>query len=86
MIGKSPLFEICKMDAENNDPLKFTPVFSESYLEESDMTMNDEKDSEVESDEEDEDYLPIHFKKQSAKKCVNKRSLPICVYTYKVNY
>ncbi|KAJ0046687.1 hypothetical protein Pint_05972 [Pistacia integerrima] len=84
LAGKSPLFEVRKMDAENDDPLKFTPIFRESYLEESELSINEDKSSEVESDEEDEDYSPIHFKKQNAKKSLIKRSLPVCVYTYKI--
>lgn len=86
MIGKSPLFEIRQMNAEHDEPLKATPITRERYLEDSELTINEDKSTEVESDEENEDYLPVRFKKQSTKRSVRKSSSPVCVYTYKVNY
>lgn len=88
MTGKLPLFEVRQMDAEHHEPLKATPILRESYLEESELPINEDKSAEMESDEdnEDEDYASNRFNKHGVKRSVRKPSSPVCVYTYKVNY
>lgn len=87
MIGKLPVFEVRQMDAEHHEPLKVTPILRGSYPEESELTINEDKSAEMESDEdsEDEDYASNQFKNRSIKRSVRKPSPPVCVYTYRVN-
>lgn len=87
MIGKLPVFEVRQMDAEHHEPLKITPILRGSYPEESELTINEDKSAEMESDEdsEDEDYASNQFKNRSIKRSVRKPSPPVCVYTYRVN-
>ncbi|OMO65602.1 hypothetical protein CCACVL1_21473 [Corchorus capsularis] len=85
LAGKSPLFEIRQMEAEANVPLKATIIPKIDHLEQSDLPVNEEKCAEVDSDEEDEDYLPNPIiKKQRHNRSVSRRSSPVCVYTYKI--
>ncbi|KAI9156792.1 hypothetical protein LWI28_012258 [Acer negundo] len=84
LAGKSPLFEIRQMDAEYAETLKSTPIPRESYLEEPELTISEEKSAEVEFDEEDEDNSQKRFKEWSNKRSMSQRSSPACVYTYKI--
>ena len=85
VVGKSPLFEIRHMDADDNDSLKFTLLPEKSHIEESNMNDGKDVSSDVESDEEEVGHPPSWSKKQSTSIYVKKRSSPVCVYTYKVN-
>ncbi|KAH9768553.1 protein SEEDLING PLASTID DEVELOPMENT 1 [Citrus sinensis] len=86
LAGKLPLFEVRQMDAEHHEPLKVTPILRGSYPEESELTINEDKSAEMESDEdsEDEDYASNQFKNRSIKRSVRKPSPPVCVYTYRI--
>ena len=86
VIGKSPLFEIRHMDADDNDSLKFTLLPEKSHIEESNMNDGKDVSSDIESDEEEVGHPPSWSKKQSTSIYVKKRSSPVCVYTYKVNF
>lgn len=85
VIGKSPLFEIRHMDADDNDSLKFTLLPEKSHIEESNMNDGKDVSSDIESDEEEVGHPPSWSKKQSTSIYVKKQSSPVCVYTYKVN-
>lgn len=84
LAGKSPLFEVRQMHAEDGNSLG-SPVPSKSHLEESELSVQKISNAELESDKEDEDYAAaLPFKKRNTGRPVNKRSSPICVYTYKI--
>ncbi|XP_050250027.1 protein SEEDLING PLASTID DEVELOPMENT 1-like [Quercus robur] len=84
LAGKSPLFEIRHMDADDNDSLKFTLLPEKSHIEESNMNDGKDVSSDIESDEEEVGHPPSWSKKQSTSIYVKKRSSPVCVYTYKI--
>ncbi|KAK4597968.1 hypothetical protein RGQ29_015470 [Quercus rubra] len=84
LAGKSPLFEIRHMDADDNDSLKFTLLPEKSHIEESNMNDGKDVSSDIESDGEEVGHPPSWSKKQSTSICVKKRSSPVCVYTYKI--
>lgn len=80
--GKSPLFEIRKMDAGSNDSQKAIPMSKIICSEKSDLANDKERDTE--SDEEVEEQSPSHSKKSSSGRSVNKRTSPVRIYAYKV--
>nr|POE53669.1 uncharacterized protein ycf45 [Quercus suber] len=84
LAGKSPLFEIRHMDADDNDSLKFTLLPEKSHIEESNMNDGKDVSSDIESDEEEVGHPPSWSKKQSTSIYVKKRSSPVCVYTDKI--
>uniref|UniRef100_A0A5B7BEW5 AAA+ ATPase domain-containing protein n=1 Tax=Davidia involucrata TaxID=16924 RepID=A0A5B7BEW5_DAVIN len=83
LAGKSPLFEIRRMDAETNNSLKSTPTPTKDHLEEPELPNNGNKSTEIESDKEDGDCSPSS-KKSSINRSLSKRSSPMYVYTYKI--
>ncbi|KAL0004305.1 hypothetical protein SO802_011866 [Lithocarpus litseifolius] len=84
LAGKSPLFEIRHMDADDNNSLKFTLLPEKSHIEESNMNDGKDVSSDIESDEEEVSHPPSWSKKQSTSIYVKKRSSPVGVYTYKI--
>ncbi|XVF75613.1 hypothetical protein PTKIN_Ptkin13bG0200800 [Pterospermum kingtungense] len=84
LAGKSPLFEIRRMEAEANIPIKSAVIPKTDHLEQSDLPVIKEKFAEVDFDEEEEDYLPNPIKEKRRIRSKSKRSSPICVYTYKI--
>ncbi|RXH94206.1 hypothetical protein DVH24_023890 [Malus domestica] len=85
LAGKSPLFEIRRVDADANSSCKSISLPEKNYLEVSDFTLKKDIDSSgIEYDDEDLNHSPKQSKKFSSKKSVKKRSLPVCVYTYKI--
>lgn len=57
-----------------------------SHAETLDLTKNNIMSSDIESDEDDKDHPPTWSKKRSTSGSLIKRSSPVQVYTYKVNY
>ncbi|KAL4621550.1 hypothetical protein ACB092_06G237000 [Castanea dentata] len=84
LAGKSPLFEIRHMDADDNDSLKFTLLPEKSHIEKSNKNDGKDVSSDIESDEEEAGHPPSWSKKQGTSIRVKKRSSPVCVYTYKI--
>lgn len=84
-IGKCPLFEVRSMDADANDSQKATTTSKKACTDESDLTTSKDMVADSESDVEDEWHTPSWSKKSSSGRSANKRSSPVCIYTYKVN-
>ncbi|KAM1161951.1 hypothetical protein ACFX13_001097 [Malus domestica] len=85
LAGKSPLFEIRHVDADASGSRKSISIPEKSYLQASDFTAKKNIDAaDIESDNEDLDHSPTRSKKLSSKRSVKKRSLPVCVYAYKI--
>ncbi|KAM2647875.1 hypothetical protein TB1_001069 [Malus domestica] len=85
LAGKSPLFEIRHVDADASGSRKSISIPEKSYLQVSDFTAKKNIDAaDIESDNEDLDHSPTRSKKLSSKRSVKKRSLPVCVYAYKI--
>lgn len=74
------------MVADANDPPETTPIFEKLYLETPDLTTTKGIVSEEESDDEDADQSPNWSQKWSSVRLVNKRSSPMRIYTYKVDF
>ncbi|CAN6704742.1 unnamed protein product [Malus baccata var. baccata] len=71
--------------ADANSSCKSISLPEKNYLEVSDFTLKKDIDSSgIEYDDEDLNHSPKQSKKISSKKSVKKRSLPVCVYTYKI--
>lgn len=85
VIGKSPLFEIRRMQFEANDPLKSTPTFDEESREDHSSADNTGLRNDIESDEENIVHHSSKAKSCSTNQSTRKRSSPVSVYTYKVN-
>lgn len=89
--GKTPLFEVRRIDAEANDSRKSIPLPEKNCLKISNFTVNEDIDAsaDIEFDGEDLDHSPNWSKNQSKKPGSNislkKQRLPVCIYTYKVN-
>ncbi|KAA8539259.1 hypothetical protein F0562_025951 [Nyssa sinensis] len=83
LAGKSPLFEVRRMDPETNNSLKSTPTPKKDYLEGPELANNGNKSTEIEPDKEDGDCSP-NSKKFSTDRSLSKRSSPVYVYTYKI--
>lgn len=84
MVGKSPLYEVRKMDSEYVETLKPILISKEKQPEESKVAIMEEKSAEVDSDQEDVDNSLKRFKKLSSKRSMSQKSSPVLVYTYKV--
>ncbi|KAM4094344.1 hypothetical protein ACJW30_06G189200 [Castanea mollissima] len=84
LAGKSPLFEIRHIDADDNDSLKFTLLPEKSHIEKSNKNDGKDVSSDIEYDEEEAGHPPSWSKKQSTSIHVKKRSSPVCVYAYKI--
>ena len=84
-IGKCPLFEVRKMDADVLDSQKATPISRKTRSDKPDLTTSKDMTADSESDMEDEERSTSQSKKSSSGRSVNKRSSPVCIYTYKVN-
>ncbi|KAL5569422.1 hypothetical protein UlMin_025997 [Ulmus minor] len=84
LAGKSPLFEIRKMDAEANDPPKSTTISKEVLQDKYDLTTSKDITADIESDEEDVVHSLSLSKKWSGPKSANTRKSPVCIYTYKI--
>lgn len=81
------MFEIRRVDADASGSRKSVSIPEKSYLQVSDFTVKKNIDAaDTESDKEDLDHSPTRSKKLSSKRSVKKRSLPVCVYAYKVYY
>ncbi|XP_010552952.1 PREDICTED: uncharacterized protein ycf45 [Tarenaya hassleriana] len=76
LAGKSPPFEIRQIHGEGDASHEITPIPMENHQE--------EIATEVETVEEDEDFIPSRFKKVGGDKSVARRISPVCVYTYKI--
>lgn len=84
--GKTPLFEIRQMDTRSDDSLKTAQIHGNELVEEYEAkSIGTGNGDEVESDEENENYALDHFEKPKTGGYV-RRSSPVCVYTYKVNW
>ncbi|KAM1069108.1 hypothetical protein EV1_000989 [Malus domestica] len=85
LAGKSPLFEIRHVDADASGSRNSISIPEKSYLQVSDFTAKKNIDAaDIESDNEDLDHSPTRSKKLSSKRSVKKKSLPVCVYAYKI--
>ncbi|KAK9913152.1 hypothetical protein M0R45_036976 [Rubus argutus] len=85
LAGKSPLFEVRRIDADADESCMSTQIPEQKYLKISDFIVNKDIDAAViESDEEDLDHSPNLSRKLSSDKSVKKRSSPVCIYTYKI--
>ncbi|KAM5555899.1 protein SEEDLING PLASTID DEVELOPMENT 1 [Rosa sericea] len=85
LAGKSPLFEVRRIDADADDSGMSTQISEPNYQKVSDFGVT--KDiiaSVLESDEEDLDPSPKVSRRLSSDKSVKKRSSPVCIYTYKI--
>lgn len=74
------------MVADTNDPPATTPIFEKLCLEKSDLNTTKGVVSKEESDDEDTDQSLNWSHKWSNFRLVNKRSSPMRVYTYKVDF
>lgn len=84
-IGKSAPFEIRHIHGEDDVPHKLvTPIPLENFEEEPTPLLNRDFASEVLSDDEDEDFLPVRYNKDSSNISTSQRSSPVHVYTYNV--
>lgn len=86
VIGKSPLYEVRQWDDFANDSVKYVTMLEKDNEERPYSTDDDNVDSEVKSGEKDIDHTPTLSKKWSSTRFGIKRSSPMQVYTYKVNY
>lgn len=85
IIGKSAPFEIRQIRGEDDVPHSLvTPIPLETLEEEPEPLLNRDFASEVLSDDEDEDFLPIRYNKASSNTYTSPRSSPVHVYTYNV--
>ncbi|KAK9265792.1 hypothetical protein L1049_003532 [Liquidambar formosana] len=84
LAGKTPLFEVRHMDDEANNSPKSTLLPDKSHPQVSMLTNNIDNSAEKESDEEYVNYPLTHSKKWSTTRSVSRRSMPVCVYTYKI--
>ncbi|KAG7576726.1 AAA+ ATPase domain [Arabidopsis thaliana x Arabidopsis arenosa] len=85
LAGKSAPFEIRQIRGEDDVPHKLvTPIPLEKLEEEPAPLLNRDFVSEVLSDDEDEDFLPIRYNKASSNTYTSPRSSPVHVYTYNV--
>lgn len=80
LAGKTPLFEVRQMDAEDNNFLKSTLMPEERKLEHFISTNNEDNSTDIEFDEDD----VRRSKKWSTKSSTRKRSTAVRVYTYKI--
>lgn len=90
LAGKTPLFEVRRIDAEANDSRKSIPLPEKNCLKISNFTVNEDIDAsaDIESDGEDLDHSPNwsknHSKKPGSNISLKKQRLPVCIYTYKI--
>lgn len=84
LAGKTPLFEVRHMADEANSSPSLTLITEKNHLEGHELTNNNEKTAEVESDGEDVDNPLINIKKWSSNRPLRTRSSSVCVYTYKI--
>ncbi|KAL6126415.1 hypothetical protein ACLB2K_074464 [Fragaria x ananassa] len=85
LAGKSPLFEVRRIDADADDSCMPTQISEHNYLKASDFVVTtDIVASVLESDEEDLDPPPNVSRRLSSDKSAKKRSSPVCIYTYKI--
>ncbi|XP_059628358.1 protein SEEDLING PLASTID DEVELOPMENT 1 [Cornus florida] len=83
LAGKSPLFEVRCMEDEANNSLKSTTTTKTDHLQDYELTNNEERRTETESDGEDGDYH-ANTKKLSVIRSVSNRSSPLYVYPCKI--
>ncbi|VVA12176.1 PREDICTED: single-stranded [Prunus dulcis] len=90
LAGKTPLFEVRRIDAEANDSRKSIPLPEKNCLKISDFTVNEDIDAsaDIESDREHLDHSPNwsknHSKRPGSNISLKKQRLPVCIYTYKI--
>lgn len=84
LAGKSPLFEVRHMECEANSSLESTPTLEKNHKKGSELDNDEDRMSQIESDEEDRDYSQINSMKLSRNITVSKRRSPVYVYTYKI--
>lgn len=84
--GKSPLYEVRQWDDFANDSVKYAPMIEKDDEERPYSTDDNSMNSDLESDEQDIDRPLTWSKKWSSSRSGIKRSSPLQVYTYKVNY
>ncbi|XP_050386358.1 protein SEEDLING PLASTID DEVELOPMENT 1 isoform X2 [Argentina anserina] len=85
LAGKSPLFEVRRIDPDADDSSMPTQVSEHNYLKASDFVVTkDIVASVLESDEDDLDLSPSVSRRLSIDKSVKKRSSPVCIYIYKI--
>ncbi|GAV60736.1 AAA_18 domain-containing protein [Cephalotus follicularis] len=84
LAGKSPLFEVRHMDIEDDVSLNSSPPPRTDNLEDSELSCNEDRRADVETDEDNEGYHSTWSKKWSTNISLSKRSSPVRVYTYKI--
>lgn len=87
LAGKSPLFEVRHMDSEADSSLKAIDSVStleKNHVKETQLDNNEDRRSQIESDEEDGDYSPKNSDKLSRNITFTDRRQLVHVYTHKM--
>ncbi|KAL6977180.1 ribonucleotide reductase (RNR) inhibitor [Sarracenia purpurea var. burkii] len=84
LAGKSPLFEVRHMECEDNSSFECIPTPEGDHRIESELDNNEDRRSQLETNEEDGYYSPYNSNKLSGNRTFSKQRLPVYVYTYKI--
>lgn len=83
LAGKSPMFEVRRMDALVNDDLNSAPKTEEHSTLEPDF-IDEFSSSDIDSDEEYVDVAYTRSERFNTTRSVTKRTSPVCVYTHEL--
>ncbi|CAI0442584.1 unnamed protein product [Linum tenue] len=85
LAGKNPLFEIRRMETQEDGSVDSTPIEAQSPVEAPEVIpVNEDREYNGTPDEEDTDYLPSESKSWKNSGSVIRKIAPVCVYTYKI--
>ncbi|KAI4385747.1 hypothetical protein MLD38_003740 [Melastoma candidum] len=84
LAGKSPLFEVRRMNGGDSDSVEDTPVLVTENAEQNELTGLEHSSNLVESDDEELDRFFSNRKTRDIRQSSTRKKSPICVYSYKI--